>query len=281
MEVFNLISDLQHYLAKRRQDGHPIGFVPTMGALHTGHRSLVERARRDSDVVVASIFVNPTQFNDTADLDKYPRTEEADLQLLRGAGCDVVFLPSVEVMYPDGTEVSNPVDLGGLDEPMEGAQRPGHFAGVVQVVERLLRAVGPDLLFMGQKDFQQTAIVRRLIEVRALPVELIICPTVRAADGLAMSSRNVRLNEYERQHATLLYQTLSRVNRLKAVLSPPDLERMSLWALGAHEFRPEYFKIVDGKTLRELKTLEESDFPVACTAVWVGEVRLIDNMILT
>ena len=251
-----------------------------MGALHDGHLALVRAARAGSELVVASIFVNPTQFNDAADLEQYPRTEERDRKLLAAEGCDALFLPGVAEIYPNGTNTATPIDLMGLDQPMEGAKRPGHFAGVVQVVERLLRIVKPDHLYMGQKDFQQTAIVRRLIEARGLAVDLRIEPTVREADGLAMSSRNVRLPPEHRPHATLLYETLHRAKTLKGVLSPPELERLALWQLTEHGFRPEYFKIVDAKTLRELATFEESDFPVACTAVWVGAVRLIDNLFL-
>lgn len=251
-----------------------------MGALHRGHLSLVRAARATSDVTVASIFVNPTQFNDVADLEKYPRTETQDRQLLSAEGCDALFLPSVEAVYPQGTHVSEPIDLNGLDEPMEGAHRPGHFAGVVQVVERLLRIVAPDHLFMGQKDFQQTAIVRRLIDVRGMDIDLRIEPTVREADGLAMSSRNVRLTETNRRNAPHLYRTLKRIKNLKTVLSPPELERQALWTLADHGFRPEYCKIVDGTTLRELAAFDESDSPVVCTAVWAGDIRLIDNIFL-
>ncbi|MGL4595998.1 MAG: pantoate--beta-alanine ligase, partial [Bacteroidia bacterium] len=194
MIVVTTIAALRETLDKARQQGLRVGFVPTMGALHAGHASLVHVARESSGLVVVSIFVNPTQFNDSGDLKNYPRTFDADHALLVAAGCTVLFFPEVGEMYPEGTATHSPVvDLGGLDLPMEGSTRPGHFAGVVRIVHKLFEAVGPCSAFFGQKDFQQLAIVRRMTKQLGLPVEIVGCSIVREADGLAMSSRNVRL----------------------------------------------------------------------------------------
>lgn len=251
-----------------------------MGALHAGHRSLVERAAAECPLVVASIFVNPTQFNEHSDLIAYPRTPETDYALLETAGCRVVFHPDVEEIYPPEGLPEPDYRPGHLAETLEGAHRPGHFAGVVQVVHRLLDIVRPDRLYMGQKDYQQAAIIADMIRALQLPIELRVCPTVREKDGLALSSRNVRLTPDIRRRAVRLYETLTKTRQTMETLSPEQQERLALWQLADTDFRPEYFQIVDGNSLHPVRDYADSDRVVACTAVWAGDVRLIDNMIL-
>ena len=211
MKVFHRAADLQRYLKGRRSNNRSIGFVPTMGALHRGHLSLVEQSAEDNQLTVVSIFVNPTQFNDPGDLEKYPRTPGRDLEFLAAAGCEVVFLPSVDEVYPpDLPHNSQPLDFSSLDKVMEGAMRPGHFNGVAQVVERLLQLTQPNVLYLGQKDYQQVAIVRSMIRQRGIDVAVVMSPTVRENDGLALSSRNVRLDAEGRKRAPELYRILSQ-----------------------------------------------------------------------
>ena len=279
MYIFKTVQDLQQHLNQQRNEGKKIGFVPTMGALHLGHLTLVKTALPQNNLVVASIFVNPTQFGDPEDLEKYPRPIESDIEKLEALGCHALFLPSFEEVYPEDLQRPH-FDLGDLDKGMEGAHRPGHFAGVVQVVHRLLDIVQPDSLYMGQKDYQQAAIIGWMINSHELPVELVVSPIKREADGLAMSSRNVRLDPAIRTRATILYETLSAVKEKLLTHSVLDLQKWALATLQQKDFRPEYFDIVDGETLQPLQTITEKSFVVACTAVWAGEVRLIDNMIL-
>jgi pantoate--beta-alanine ligase len=275
MWAFHQPEALKKRLDKVRAQGAPIGFIPTMGALHTGHLSLIGRARAECGFALCSIFVNPTQFNDPADLEKYPRTEAEDFFMLEGAGCDAVFLPPVDAVYPEGT-LSGPVfDFGVLDQVMEGEFRPGHFAGVAQVVHRLLELTAPDVLYMGQKDFQQTAIVREMIRQAGLPVRLAVCPTLREANGLAMSSRNVRLKPEDRERAGLIYAVLREMREGGA---PEEREAKAFARLAAEPgFQPEYVRIVDGKTLLPLSSFDDAGYVVACVACWVDGVRLIDN----
>lgn len=281
MYLFRRVSDLQAFLKTERVNNRAVGFVPTMGALHQGHLSLIRTSLTKNEITVASIFVNPTQFNDPNDLKKYPRTPGKDLEKLASVGCDVVFLPEVEDIYPAGMDTDLVVDLAGLDSKMEGAQRPGHFDGVAQVVHRFLQIVKPQHLYMGQKDYQQQLIIRRMIEVLDLPVKLRTVATEREADGLAMSSRNVRLEPTIRTRAVLLYQTLQAAKaQLNKGEKVSDIEAWALKTLSQPGFRPEYFSIVDGKTLASINQDSMPQLIVACTAVWAGEVRLIDNMIL-
>jgi pantoate--beta-alanine ligase len=252
-----------------------------MGALHAGHLALVERCLEACEVSVASIFVNPTQFNEASDLEKYPRTPAADPKQLSQLGCDILFQPTVDGIYPDGTQASAPIDLAGLDQVLEGAFRPGHFQGVVQVVSRLLDIVNPDLLFMGQKDYQQCAIIRHLIRQQQRPVELVVVPTVREADGLAMSSRNVRLTEKYRKIAPEIYKTLSW-SQIEIGHRPiPEVETAATEHLQKIGLQPEYFAIVHAHTLQAIEDYTPDTPLVACTAAWAGDVRLIDNLILT
>lgn len=280
MLLFKKVVDLQIYLQKKRAQGDAIGFVPTMGALHKGHLSLIAQSKADNDCTVCSIFVNPTQFNDAADLDKYPRTTAQDIEVLTAAGNDVLFLPDVEEIYPPNIDTNNPYDFGDLANVMEGAFRPGHFDGMAQVVKRLLDIVLPDVLYMGQKDFQQLTIVRNMLVQMKSTIKLVMCPIIREADGLAMSSRNARLKPEHRQAAPIIHQILQAAKAKINKASIASIKETALKALAQPDFKAEYFEIADGISLQAVKSVKESDFLVACVAVWVGEIRLIDNVIL-
>lgn len=275
MNTYNKIQDLQKELNAQKLAGKTIGFVPTMGALHAGHISLVHQARNACDIVVVSIFVNPIQFNNPEDLNKYPRTFETDAKLLEEASCDYIFYPSVDEMYPE--KVTQKYDFGSLETVMEGAFREGHFNGVGVVVNKLFEIVNADKAFFGKKDFQQLAIIRRLVEIEKLPVEIIAGETMRDCDGLALSSRNARLTEDERVFAPEIYSTLSWVKENMESHSPVELMEEAMKKLSIH-FKPEYFQIVDGLSLQMIKSWEETNYPVACVAAQLGKVRLIDNM---
>jgi pantoate--beta-alanine ligase len=281
MLLFKKVADLQCHLAHLRAEGKTIGFVPTMGALHEGHVSLIQAALHANDCVVCSIFVNPAQFNDPADLQKYPRTTAADIGTLIQPGCQVLFLPPVEEIYPESQKMKAVnFDFGYLAQPMEGAHRPGHFDGVAKVVHRLLEIVEPDRLYMGQKDFQQLSIVRKMLQLTHSPVHLVGCPIVREADGLAMSSRNVLLGKNQRAVAPMIFKTLSAAKNMVEKSKPAAITDMALEKLNASGMAPEYFEIADGRTLKPVRDFENADFVVACTAVMAGNVRLIDNMVL-
>jgi pantoate--beta-alanine ligase len=280
MLIFKTVADLQSWLRIKRREHPSIGFVPTMGALHNGHISLVRLAKRAGETVVASIFVNPTQFNDSADLEKYPRTPGRDLEMLLRANCDAVFMPSVEEVYPPGLDLRVQIDLDHLDQVMEGAFRPGHFEGMMTVVKRLLDIVQPDHLYMGQKDFQQLTIVANMIWQLGLDVQLIMVHTIRERDGLAMSSRNTRLSPDERRLAPTIYKTLEWA-RVQAYQHPLQAVAAAAFdQLAAAGFRPEYFEMVDGHTLLPVADLSEAGLIVACVAAWLGNVRLIDNVVI-
>jgi len=279
MYLFKKVNDLHQYLNKIRKKGGNIGFVPTMGALHEGHLSLIRQSVKANDCTVCSIFVNPTQFNDTADLEKYPRTVAKDMAMLTSAENDVLFLPDVHEVYPPELDTSLEFDFGELATVMEGFFRPGHFDGMAQVVKRLLDIVQPHSLYMGQKDFQQLAIVRRMLVQLKMPVNLIMCAIIREDDGLAMSSRNVRLDPALREKALLLSQTLQKAKAKMASKTPAEIQKWALKQLSIPSFKPEYFEIADAVTLQPIKKFSDSDYVVACTAVWVGEIRLIDNLI--
>lgn len=280
MFLFKTVNDLQTHLDTIRQSGKTIGFAPTMGALHQGHLSLVEKAKAECDCSVVSIFVNPTQFNESSDLEKYPRTLAADIELLSTVGNEVVFAPSVEAVYPPGLKTELELDFGQLDQVLEGAFRPGHFEGMAQVVNRLLDIVEPDKLFMGQKDFQQFTIVRSMLRQLNRKTELVVCPIVREADGLAMSSRNRRLTPTNREKAVLLSQVLKKAKEALLEKTPATVRAEAMSKFESAGFKPEYFDIVDGNTLLPITDFEETDYVVALTAVWVGDIRLIDNLIV-
>jgi len=267
-------------IEKHRSEGSKIGFVPTMGALHAGHISLLKEAKVECNVLVCSIFVNPTQFNDPKDLEKYPRPIERDTALLEEAGCDYLFLPSAEEIYPNGTDWTH--HFGELEKIWEGAMRPGHFKGVGQVVLALFEIVKPDYAFFGQKDFQQTLIVNKLIEDFKLPIELKVCKIVREANGLAMSSRNVRLSEEERAKAGLIYRVLVQAKELaKSNATAEEIITHCKNSLQEETaFQLEYFAICDPWQLRELSGEMEGREAVALVALRIGNTRLIDNMLL-
>ncbi|RYU89265.1 pantoate--beta-alanine ligase [Mucilaginibacter terrigena] len=275
MKTFTTRRHLREFLAA--QTTATIGFVPTMGALHNGHLSLITQAKEANTVTVCSIFVNPTQFNDPKDLENYPRPIEADKAKLEQAGCDVLFYPGVSEIYDDNEQWH--LNIGPLEHLLEGEFRPGHYQGVTQVVYKLLDIVKPDTLYMGQKDYQQFMVVKRMVELMNIPVKMVMCPIEREPDGLAMSSRNIHLTPADRQHALVLSKTL---NWVKANFNGDDiatLQQQAMERLGAEDgVQPEYFRIVDGKTL--LPANSNSLTIVALTAARVGKTRLIDNVLI-
>lgn len=279
LEIISTVEELKQALNSFRKEGKRIGFVPTMGALHQGHMDLVSRAGTESDVVVASVFVNPTQFNNPSDLKLYPRTPEADAELLKKFGCDFAFFPSVEEIYPENLIVPR-VDLGSLDQVMEGRFRPGHFNGVVQVVSRLFEIVGPDKAFFGLKDFQQVAVIKRMVSELKMPVQIVACETLRTEKGLAMSSRNKRLSDDQKEEALIIYKTLSQAKQDTQAFSPSEtLERAKAF-FGTGSLRLEYMNIVHPETLEDL-TNDWVPGATMCIACYCGEVRLIDNLTLS
>ena len=280
MFIFKRVPHIRQWIDSQRREGRKIGFVPTMGALHHGHLSLVKKSKETADLTVVSIFVNPRQFNDPEDLKRYPRPIEQDLKMLYGSGVDVVFLPEVEDIYPAGDTNTIDFDPGPAAETMEGKFRPGHFKGMAEVVYRLLMIATPDQLFMGQKDFQQFAIIRKLIHDFQMPIDLIMCPTIREANGLAMSSRNVRLSPEAREKAAIIFRILSSGKIVFEQKGPiQNVQQVALDAIRKANFDPEYFEVVNGYTLEPVQSMEDADQIVACCAVKVEGVRLIDNMI--
>lgn len=280
MIIFRYIKDIQNHLGKERHSGLTTGFVPTMGALHPGHISLIEQSRKETDLTICSIFVNPTQFNDPTDFEKYPVTLDKDIYLLEKAGCDVLFLPAVSEMYPGGLQASKVYDLGYLETVLDGAYRPGHFQGVCQVVEKLLNIVQPDKLFLGQKDYQQCMVLKKLLEITGINTVIVIAPTQREQDGLAMSSRNTRLTEMDRARAPLIQQTLQLI---KKEITPGDLTALKQKAvsiLTANNFKVDYIEIADASTLRLINKWDGITPLVALAAAFIGDVRLIDNLLL-
>lgn len=277
MKIVNSIKELKRYLAEEKQDNRQIGFVPTMGALHDGHLSLVERCVKENEVCVVSVFVNPTQFNDKQDLETYPRTLEKDCALLEPAGCKYVFAPSVEEMYP---EVDTRVfDFGTVSDVMEGACRPGHFNGVAQIVSKLLYAVEPDNAYFGEKDFQQIAVIREMVKQLNIPVKINACPILREADGLALSSRNTRLTPEQRQKAPLIARTLKESTTFAVGKSVQEVIDYVVNTINNDSvMEVEYYEIVDGNTLESIQKWSDTDYPVGCITVYCGKVRLIDNI---
>ena len=292
MQIIKTIKDINSQIVALKREGKKVGFVPTMGALHEGHISLIRQSNRENDLTVCSIFVNPTQFNDPKDFEKYPVTLESDMQKLIDARCDILFLPAVAEMYPRGTKNTQPIDFGYMAGTLEGEFRPGHFDGMAQIVEKLLRAVEPNYLYMGQKDYQQAMICAVLIRKQKLKVKLHVCPIKREKDGLAMSSRNVRLDKHSRKVAveiSKVLKTLKRQYKSQLTPKPPKggfntiagLEKKAFDKLSSFpEFRVEYVAIRDAKTLRPLKNITATTQAVALVAAHIGGVRLIDNMLL-
>lgn len=277
MKVINTISELRAELSLHRADGKTIGLVPTMGALHNGHLSLVHRCVAGNDTTVVSIFVNPTQFNDKNDLANYPRNLSADCALLEQADVDIVFAPEVSEMYP---EPDNRVfDFHPLDSVMEGPFRPGHFNGVAQIVSKLFYAVEPDAAYFGEKDFQQLAIIRNMVQQLNLKINIVGCPIVREPDGLAMSSRNMLLTAEERERALIISRTLFDSLRFAADNTLDDTKSYVEDRINAvNGFRLEYFSIVNGYTLQPVSNWDDADYIVGCIALFCGNIRLIDNI---
>ena len=275
MKVVNTVAELNAALAPLKREG--VGFVPTMGALHAGHRSLVERARRENDTVVVSVFVNPTQFNDKNDLKNYPRTPEADCAILEAAGADIVFMPSVEDIYPEPD--TRQFDFGMVDKVMEGATRPGHFNGVAQVVSRLFALVNPARAYFGEKDFQQIAVIKAMVEQLAIDIEIVECVIVRGEDGLALSSRNELLTPEHRAAAPHIYATISQCASKMESTTPEELTN---WVVATIDSNPLlktiYFEAVDARTMQRVERWSDSERIQGCCAVQAGNIRLIDNI---
>ncbi|MBP8726438.1 MAG: pantoate--beta-alanine ligase [Saprospiraceae bacterium] len=280
MHLFTLNETLDGHLQQVRAQQQRVAFVPTMGALHEGHLSLLSLARKRAGCSLCSVFVNPTQFDRQGDLDAYPRMLERDARLLEQAKCDVLFVPSVEQVYPEGLDTKVSLSLGEMDQVMEGRFRPGHFTGMLQVVKRLLDLTRPDELIMGQKDFQQFTLVAAMIRQLKLPCQLVVAATVREADGLAMSSRNLRLTPEFRTKAPAIYKCLQNIRQSYGTRAPETLALAGMQELERAGLRPEYLNIVDGESLADVRNHEPHDCVVACVAAWAGEVRLIDNLIL-
>ncbi len=277
MKVIHSVADLQYFLNQADNKGKTIGFVPTMGALHNGHLNLVKQAGQESDLVVVSIFVNPTQFNNAKDLERYPRDIEKDLDALNTVTCDIVFTPDVKEVYPE--KDIRTFKFGNLETVMEGKFRPGHFNGVAQVVSRLFDIVKPHKAFFGLKDFQQLAIVRAMVKQLQLAVEIIACNTVREADGLAMSSRNMLLSDKQRKNAPAIARSLSESCNFVPETTVERIKNKVAQTINATEgLEVEYFEIVDGYTLQRVDNWHESNYIVGCIAVFAGEIRLIDNV---
>ncbi len=277
MKTFSSIKETISFLEQKKIAGRSIGFVPTMGALHEGHLALMRQAKKENDLLVVSIFVNPVQFNNTDDLKKYPRTPEADTKKLESVHCDVLFAPDVKEMYPE--EVTVQYDFGGLDKVMEGVFRPGHFNGVAVVVKKLFDIIRPDRAYFGEKDFQQLTLIKKLTAEEKVPVEIVPCPIVREPDGLAMSSRNRLLSSEERKVAPFIYKTLQEAKLRRNHICANPLRQMIINIFESNEqFRLEYFDIVNDETLQPISVWNDKIGTVACVAVWLGRVRLIDNI---
>ena len=279
ISLTHTITETQIAIQKQISEGKTIGFVPTMGALHEGHITLIRRAEQENDFVVVSIFVNPIQFNNPEDLTKYPRNLEADIQQLEGTGCSLVFAPAVQEMYPepDLTEF----DFGQLDKVMEGKFRPGHFKGVAIVVKKLFEIVTPTRAYFGEKDFQQLAIIRKMVSMLQMPVEIVPCPIVREGDGLAMSSRNARLTPEERAEAPVIYNALSAVKENYSWFIPDGVRQLVTGEIQeSRYFRVEYVSVVDAETLQPFEDWQDAEHAVVCVAAYIGGVRLIDNIVL-
>lgn len=277
MKVLRTVRELTGELDSLRSKGLTIGLVPTMGALHAGHMSLMKRARDENDVVVASVFVNPTQFNNPDDLRTYPRTEDADCRLLEEAGVDIAFIPTVEEIYPEpDTRV---FDLGPVAEVMEGAMRPGHFNGVAQIVSKLFAWTQPDRAYFGEKDFQQIAVIRKMAELEGFNIDIVACPIKREPDGLALSSRNVRLTPRQRAIAPAIHRILEESLAWKPEKTVAQVKDDVMRRINAVDgLETEYYEIVDHLTMQPIASWDESEMPVGCVTVYCGDVRLIDNI---
>lgn len=279
MLVIKSVSELLTYVETGKQKGLQSGLVPTMGALHQGHLSLVKRSCQDNDITIVSLFVNPTQFNNPEDLASYPRQEEEDIKLLAKEGVDVVFSPAESEIYPDDSHLHQEFNLGKVAEVMEGIHRPGHFQGVAQIVYRLFQICRPTRAYFGMKDFQQIAVIRQLIQNHGVDVEIVPCPIVREESGLALSSRNQLLSEDARREAANIHKVLAKSVELAKELSVEETRNMVITTLNKMpEFKVEYYEIVDGETLIPIEEWNEAAYIMGCITVYVGQVRLIDNI---
>lgn len=277
MKTFASIHSIQQFISEEKNKGKTVGFVPTMGALHDGHLQLMRRAKQENSLLVVSIFVNPIQFNNPEDLKKYPRNLEKDQHLLETVGCDVVFAPSVDEMYPE--VVTTKYDFGKLETVMEGAFRKGHFNGVAVVVKKLFDIILPDKAYFGEKDFQQLAIIQELVRMENLPVQIIPCPIVREEDGLAMSSRNERLSGDERKAAPFIYKTLKEAVKLSNKMPPIEIKNWVIEQFAANKvFQLEYFEIANAHDLQPVTAWNKAYGTMGFIAVQLGQVRLIDNI---
>lgn len=280
MLILKRSEDVENYLKGRLSASKTIGLVPTMGALHKGHLSLLKRSTEDNDITAASIFVNPTQFNNKEDFEKYPITIEKDIYALEKNGCDVLFLPDIKDMYPDESFKAEHFDLGFLETILEGHYRPGHFQGVCQAVKRLLLIVNPDTIYAGQKDYQQCMVIKKLLGLMNSRTKMVICKTEREADGLAMSSRNIRLTPDDRKKAPALYHALHIINSGITHTSVADLKRQALSILESSDFKVDYVEIADADTLEPVETWQPLRPTVALIAASISNIRLIDNLII-
>lgn len=278
MQVLKSKNELVSLIDSYKKEGKTIGFVPTMGALHNGHLSLVKECKKNSDVTVVSIFVNPTQFNDLEDLKRYPRTLDKDTELLKTVGCNLVFAPSVEEIYPEPD--TRKFDFGYIESVMEGAKRPGHFNGVGQVVSRLFDIVQPDKAFFGMKDFQQVAIIKNMVKQLNYNIQIVPCPIIREESGLALSSRNTLLDEDHKKNAPHIYATLKKARNLASEMSVSNLKKWITDEINSNPYlETEYVEIVDDTTLKVTENWKEEGTKVACVAVYAGKIRLIDNIV--
>jgi pantoate--beta-alanine ligase len=277
LKIFNTKEALSNYLRQFKKHPKVIGFVPTMGALHEGHLALIKIADAQNDIVVCSIFVNPTQFNDPKDFEKYPKTIEEDIEKLKRLGCDVLFLPDVKEMYPEKEQWH--FNLGELEEVLEARSRPGHYQGVTQIVKKLLDAVKPDQAYFGQKDFQQFLVINKMVRSLRIPVKIIMCPIVRDNDGLALSSRNIRLSFEQRKQALTLSQALILTKGEFNKKTIKDLKTDAISFLEMKGIKPDYFEICNAQNLRATSAKNTASL-VALVAAYIGDTRLIDNMIL-
>jgi len=280
MYIFHKTKDLQTFLNKYRKLGKSIGYVPTMGALHQGHISLITASKRDNDITVCSIFVNPTQFNNAEDLIKYPKTIDADILKLELAQCNVLFLPAVTEMYPNGLDAVEHYELGNVEKVLEGEFRPGHFQGVAQIVDRFLTIIQPNHLYMGQKDYQQCAVIAQLLDIKNHKTQLHIASIIREADGLAMSSRNSRLSDTDRQRSNIIYQCLVSIQAQNGIKSFEQARKENWELLERKQIIPEYVSLRNAKTLEELEDYDNTQEMVLLIAAYVGSIRLIDNLVI-
>jgi len=282
MILIKKTTDLEELLAVQKKAGKTIGFAPTMGALHAGHISLIKASKKENDISVCSIFINPKQFNDPKDFEKYPVTIEKDIYLLEEAGCDFVFIPDEAQIYPAGEAEAEHFDLGYLETILEGKYRPGHFQGVCKVVYRLLTIVRPDKFYLGQKDYQQCMVIKKLIDLSGWnkKINVRICPTLREPDGLAMSSRNMRLNEEERKNAVIISKILLQLKEKLSKGSLMVIKQEAADMLVQNGCRVDYVEIADAETLEQVNDWDGKRKLVALTAAFINNVRLIDNMLL-